>query len=252
MTYSTLLTDVGHAALAQAHATQTPLVFSHLVVGDGVHANIAESVGLTALLHEVHRTPAGRVYIDAEHPTWVVIEAAIPADVGGWTVREIGLICNGQLLAIGKFPETYKPVISDGAGRDMVIRMIIETNNAGDVSLVIDPSVAVASTQSVLDAIGSHEAKPDPHPQYLTHAEGDDRFVPLAQRAAAGGVATLGADGLVPLSQLPPAIASDAELAASLAAHVTEPDPHPQYLTAAELQSVLRQQRARRHFFANQ
>lgn len=68
--------------------------------------------------------------------------------------------------------------------------------NASDVGA--DPAGAAAA------AIAAHVAAPDPHPQYLTAAEGSASFDPLGAAAA------------------------------EIAAHVAAPDPHPQYLTAAE------------------
>ena len=60
-----------------------------------------------------------------------------------------------------------------------------------------------------------------------------------------------GDDGLVPLTQLPPAIATDAELAAALAAHVDPlTDPHRQYVTAGELAVALAGQRSRSYFIS--
>jgi hypothetical protein len=60
-----------------------------------------------------------------------------------------------------------------------------------------------------------------------------------------------GDDGLVPLTRLPPDIATDAELAASLAAHVDPlTDPHRQYITAAKLAAALAGRRGRTYFIS--
>lgn len=255
-TFYTLLTAIGAADFINAQAGGTTVPFTHLALGDGNGAAVIPLESMTGLVHEVHRVPVSSVTADVENPNWLVIEAVVPTTVGGWTVREIGLIGGGgagnKLLAIGNFPDTYKPLLAEGSGRDLVVRMIVQVGNASVVQLTVDPSVALATNQSIANAIAAHEAKADPHAQYQTQAEGDGRYVPLSQRGAAGGVATLGGDGLVPLTQLPPAIATDAELAASLAAHVDPMiDPHPQYITQAELDAQMLNGRARRHYFAN-
>ena len=256
MSFYTLLTAIGAADFINAQAGCTTVPFTHLALGDGNGAAVIPLESMTALVHEVHRVPISSVTADVENPSWLVIEAVVPTTVGGWTVREIGLIGGGgagnKLLAIGNFPDTYKPLLAEGSGRDLVVRMIVQVGNASVVQLTVDPSVALATNQSIANAVAAHEAKADPHPQYQTQAEGDARYVPLSQRGAASGVATLGGDGLVPLAQLPPAIATDAELAASLAAHVdTSGDPHPQYVTQAELDAQMLEGRARRYYFAN-
>lgn len=45
---------------------------------------------------------------------WIKIEGLIPSTVGGFTVREVGVIDSaGDLIAIGKYPATYKPTLGD-------------------------------------------------------------------------------------------------------------------------------------------
>ncbi|MBS1186674.1 MAG: Phage-related tail fiber protein-like protein [Burkholderiaceae bacterium] len=225
MSYYTILTAIGSEEFAYAEANQTKIPFTHLVLGDGNGAAVTPDDSMTALTNEVYRIAITRLAVDSENPKWMIIEAAIPADVGGWTVREIGLIGGhngGTLLAVGNFPETYKPLPNEGSARDLVVRMIVQVSNASVAQLVIDPSVALASAQFVNHAITAHEAKADPHPQYIE----------VAEKAAASGVAPLDENRRVPLEHLPPAIATDEELAASLYAHVDPAtDPHPQYLT---------------------
>lgn len=251
--FYTLLTSHGAALLTTAYYSGVPLSLSHIAVGDGNGQPVTPTEAMTALVHEVHRVPLSALNSDSTNPNWLVAEAVLPSTVGGWTVREVGLfVADGQLIAIGNFPDTYKPLLAEGSGRDLLIRMIVETSNAGQVTLTVDPGVVLATSQTVINAIAVHEAKPDPHPQYLTHPEGDERYIPSLQRGAAGGVAPLGDDNLVPLANLPPAIATDAELAASLSAHVDPAsDPHPQYLTQPDGDDRYVQlgRRASRYFF---
>lgn len=243
-TYFTLLTTIGAAAVINAQASGTTVELTHLALGDGNGAAIVPTEAMTALKREVHRVPLSSITIDPENPTWLIVEAVVPTQVGGWTVREIGLIGGpgARLLAVGNFPETYKPMLTEGSGRDLVVRMILQVGNAALVQLTVDPSVSVATHQALKNAIAAHEAKSDPHPQYLRKV----------QRGAPDGVASLDSTGLVPPSQLPPAIATDEELAASLYAHVDPAqDPHSQYLTVARMNALLRASRAARYFFAN-
>lgn len=230
--YYTLLTSIGTAEWVNAEVAGLHVPVTHLALGDGNGNPVIPTENMTALVNEVHRVPITSVTVDIENPNWLIFETVILATIGGWTIREIGLIGgNGggnKLLAAGNFPATYKPVLTEGAAKDLVIRLIVEVSNAEIVNLTIDPSVVVATNQAIANAVAAHEAKPNPHPQYIL----------ATQKGVANGVATLGGDGLVPLSQLPPAIATDAELAASLAAHVGAGDPHPQYLTVSEGEAI--------------
>lgn len=243
MSFYTLLTALGAAEFINAQAGGVTVPFTHLALGDGNGAAVTPVESMTALVHEVHRVPISSVTVDPENPNWLVIEAVVPTTVGGWTVREIGLIGGGgagnKLLAIGNFPDTYKPLLTEGSGRDLVVRMIVQVGNASVVQLTVDPSVSVATNQSIANAVAAHEAKAEPHDQYIN----------VSQKGMPNGVATLGDDGLVPLTQLPPAIATDAELAAALAAHVDPlTDPHRQYITAGELAVALAGRRGRTYF----
>lgn len=250
--FYTLLTSHGAALLTTAYYSGVPLSLSHLAVGDGNGQPVTPTEAMSALVREVHRVPLSSLNSDSANPNWLVAEAVLPSNVGGWTVREVGLLdANGQLIAIGNFPDTYKPLLAEGSGRDLLIRMIIETGNAESVALTVDPGVVLATSQTVINAVVAHEAKPDPHPQYLTEPDGDGRYIKTAEKGAAAGVAPL-VGGLVPFEHLPPAIASDAELAASLAAHVDpENHPHAQYLRQPEgdARYVRQGQRAARFFF---
>ena len=179
-TYYTLLTTTGAAEWANAQAFGETISITHMVLGDGNGNPVLPVEGMSALTHEVYRALISSLSVDSENPGWLVVEAIIPASVGGWTIREVGLIggsgTGGKLLAIGNFPETYKPLLAEGAAKDLVIRMIFEVSNASIVNLTINPSVAVATTQSVANAVFAHEAKLDPHPQYLTQLRGDARY----------------------------------------------------------------------------
>ncbi len=232
--YYTLLTAVGAAEWVNAEIANTSVPVSHLAFGDGNGNLIIPTEDFTALTHEVHRVPITSVTAHPDNANWLVFEAVIPASIGGWTIRELGLIGgNGggnKLLAIGNFPATYKPLLAEGAAKDMVIRVIIQVSNASVVNLTIDPSVVVATNQAIDNGIAAHEGKANPHGQYIRTVE----------KGEVAGVAPLGLDRLVPVAFLPPAIATDAELAASLSAHVDpNGDPHPQYVTADELAAAL-------------
>lgn len=173
MTYFyTTPTNQGLAAHANAQAAGTVVSWTHLAVGDGNGAAVTPNQTATALAREVHRVPISSVTQHPDNANWIVIEAVILAAVGGFTIREQGLIgAGGKLLFVGNFPDTYKPVIAtENASRDMTIRMVVEVASAATVNITVDPSVAVATNQSVLNAIAQHVALPNPHSQYLLSA----------------------------------------------------------------------------------
>lgn len=147
-TYYTILTNLGAALHANAQVTQTTVPWTHMCLGDGGGVPVVPVQTQTALKREVHRLAITDIAQHPDNPNWLIVEAVVPSDVGGWTVRETAIYggANGtQCIAVGNYPETYKPVLAEGAAREMVMRMVVEISSTATVKLTIDPAVAIAS-----------------------------------------------------------------------------------------------------------
>lgn len=152
--FYTILTRVGLTKVANSQVTGNKVNLTTMAVGDGAGAYYNPTIEATSLRREVWRGSIGVINNDENNPNWIVIETVIPAVDGGFFVREVGLFDDeGDLIAIGKYPETYKPVLADGSAKDLYIRMIIEVSNASAVTLKIDPAVVLASRKYVDDQI---------------------------------------------------------------------------------------------------
>lgn len=157
--FYTLLTQVGQAKLANAVALGNTIELTHLAVGDGGGSVPTPDSDRTALINEVRRAPINRVEVDADNPNWVVVEQVMPPDVGGWTIREIGVLDSaGDLIAYGNYPETYKPTLDEGSGRTQTVRMVLQVSDTAAVTLKVDPSVVLA-TRGYADDIGEQAAQ---------------------------------------------------------------------------------------------
>lgn len=166
-TYFCILTSLGAAKMANATALGEVVEFSQMALGDGGGSLPTPDQSQASLVNEVRRAALNSVEIDPDNPTWIVCEQVIPADVGGWTVRETGIYdTDGDLIAVGNFPETYKPVLEEGSGRTQTIRMVIQVSNAATVTLKIDPSVVLATREYADLKDAAHAEAEDPHPQY--------------------------------------------------------------------------------------
>lgn len=175
-TYYTLLTTAGRAYEAACRAAGKPILLAAMSVGDGGGAGYDPKETATTLKREVWRGDLIELRQDEEHSTWLVAGTTIPFDVGGWTIREVGIwTATGELYAVGRFPDSLKPGPDSGSPKEFLIRTVIETSNAAEVHFSIANSEVAASrewAQQQLDlAIALHEAKPDPHPQYMTLAQ---------------------------------------------------------------------------------
>lgn len=161
-TYFCILTSLGAAKMANATALGEVVEFSQMALGDGGGSLPTPDQSQTSLVNEVRRAALNSVEIDPDNPTWIVCEQVIPAETGGWTIRETGIYdTDGDLIAVGNFPETYKPVLEEGSGRTQTIRMVIQVSNAATVTLKIDPSVVLATREYVDKSSDEHleEAK---------------------------------------------------------------------------------------------
>ncbi len=156
MAFYTILTEVGKAKLANATALGTVVQLTDIAVGDGDGADVIPVESMTALTNQVWSGPINHLYIDSANANWIVSEGYIPTDVGDFTIREVGLFdADGDMIAVGNYPETYKPVNTSGSAKDLYLKVIIEVSNSSVVELKIDPAVVLASRKYVDDAIES-------------------------------------------------------------------------------------------------
>lgn len=153
--YYSTLTKIGLNAIARATTMNEKVKFSKFCIGD---AEINPDVTTTALGHEVWQGSLSSIVVDENNPNWIVLTCIISATVGGFTIREVGIKDeDGNLLAVASYPETYKPILAEGAGKDLIVRVILEVSNTECVELKIDPTVTLA-TRSDLEAIENKKA----------------------------------------------------------------------------------------------
>lgn len=146
MSFYTLLTATGQAKITAAIASGIPVVLTQMAVGDGGGAAVTPVENRAALVNEVNRGPLNNLTVDAVNPNWFTAERVIAPDVGGWTIREVGLFdAAGTLIAYGNFPESYKPMLAEGSGKELVIRVQCEVSETSAITILVDPSVVLAT-----------------------------------------------------------------------------------------------------------
>ena len=149
-TYYTILTKVGQAKIANAIAYGRQLQITQFALGDGNGASYEPDESQTALKHEVYRANVSNVVVSDQSINMLEVNMAVPADQGGWVVREMGVYdADGDLIAISKTPDDPKPGAGSGAAKDVVYRLFIVVANTDAVEIKIDPTVAVATKAEV-------------------------------------------------------------------------------------------------------
>lgn len=148
--FYTLITNIGKSKIANANVLGTKVAFTTLKVGDGNGRYYEPTEAQENLVNEVWQGGINSIRVDENNSNWIVIDTVIPSSVGGFTIREAGIFDDtGELLAIAKYPETYKPVAENGATKDLTIEMILEVTNAASVTLKVDPAVTLATQKDI-------------------------------------------------------------------------------------------------------
>ncbi|WP_050991878.1 phage tail protein [Bradyrhizobium yuanmingense] len=181
-TYKTILTNKGLQLVASASAAGTQIVLTDMAVGDGNGNPVTPNPAQTTLARERYRYVVNRLVAMPDDPTAFLAELIIPADVGGFTIREVGLYTNnGELFAVANVPNAYKPTADEGSFGDTVVRMVFKVANASVVTIVFDPNVTVATQSWVTNNVNAASLIPGGLTnQFLaknTNANGDFKWV---------------------------------------------------------------------------
>ncbi|QJQ00206.1 phage tail protein [Herbaspirillum rubrisubalbicans Os34] len=153
-----ILTAVGEAKDANAKALGIPLRFKQMAVGDGGGVVPTPDRSRTKLYNQQYKALLNQLSRDPINTNQLIAELVIPEKEGGWWMRELGLYDeDGDLIAYGNCPPTYKPQLAEGSGRTQVVRMVIIMTSASNVELKIDPSVVLA-TRSYLESYAAQKA----------------------------------------------------------------------------------------------
>lgn len=191
--FFSLITDIGKRQITNAVALGKKVELSSLCVGDGAGGYYEISESQTQLKNQVWEGALTKVIVGESNKNEILVEAYIPTDIGGFYIREAGIKDkDGNLIAVAKHPETYKPVGEFGAYKDITIRMILTFSNAANVILKVDPSIVVATQKDLHDLINN-----------LPNLLNLEEYQKTKEKGKAGGYASLGADGKVPKNQLP-------------------------------------------------
>lgn len=135
--YYSIITNTGLAKHVAASLGGAPIDLTHLAVGDSNGTPYNPVATATALQNERHRTTTTYVVVDDNNPNQLIVEAVIDETIGPFYVREVGIFdADGDLFAIGKFPETFKPNLPSGSGRKLYVRMILAFASSPQVNVV--------------------------------------------------------------------------------------------------------------------
>jgi hypothetical protein len=153
MSSITVITTLGQAQLAAAVANAILLESAVIVVGDGGGAIYVPNEAQTELVNEVW---SGAATVSQSEDR-VIFTAAIPIDVGGFTVREVGVklgeIGDETLFIVSQHPVTQK-IAAPGNGAGVLPIQITFIANSAQIAVLpvvsaSNPTLALTQTPHI-------------------------------------------------------------------------------------------------------
>lgn len=109
--FYSIITNRGKELEAEALASGTKITLAKFVVGDGNGQAVALKPTQTKLINEQYRGDIGELSVSPDQPTQMMAKVVLPTEVGGFTVREIGMLTDaGELYAVANCAAIEKPV----------------------------------------------------------------------------------------------------------------------------------------------
>lgn len=157
--YYVLLTKAGAELEAAAHAAGKPVKLKWIAVGDGGGTVPVPQVSATALVHEVWRGQIDTAKPDPDDPAVTWFTKIIPADVGGFWIRELGFFAEGLnegdepvLYAYGDHAPYYKILPGDGQAVTHELSIPLILSGTAQVQIVMRES-GYATVTALQDAL---------------------------------------------------------------------------------------------------
>ena len=150
--YYSIMTEIGLKKIADLALSDKKLNFFDMVYGDGNGHETIPLKSQTALVNQVGSVKPRLVSINPTARNIIEVSAVIPADVGGFILREIGIKDEvGDLIAVGNMPPTPKAILEEGICSELELIMQIAVSNSENVKIEINPNI-ISATKAELNA----------------------------------------------------------------------------------------------------
>ncbi|ENJ4437734.1 phage tail protein [Salmonella enterica] len=157
--FKTIITDYGKQRLIAAMSPGgTKLTLTQMAVGDGGGNPTNPDTTSAALVNEVWRAAVNSVSVDKTHTNIIIVELLIPAEVGGFWIREAGIYDEfNKLVAVCSLPASEKPLLEQGSGRAQTVRMTLVISDISTINITIDSTTIIATNDYVNNSLKEHE-----------------------------------------------------------------------------------------------
>lgn len=132
--YYSILTNRGKELEAQSSATGKPVIIKDFVVGDGNGQPVTPNPAKTTLNHEVYRSGISALQVSPVQANQFIAQLVLPPGVGGFVVREVGLLTDaGELYAVANCAAIEKPV----SGISVTLQFRLAVSETADIELKV-------------------------------------------------------------------------------------------------------------------
>lgn len=150
--YESVVTDLGNELMMNAVANGKKVTITQFAVGDGNGEYYRPETTMTKLKNETWRGNINSCRVSPEAKNILIVTAVCPGDVGGFTVREMGVFdTNNNMIAVCNCPATPKVAITDGVVNEVCLEMELVLLNGDSVQLVVDPYIVTATKKDIQD-----------------------------------------------------------------------------------------------------
>ncbi len=215
--YYNVTTNLGDVEVANAITSGTKINITHIAFGDGGGSVPTPNKSRTTLVREVHRQAVTKYERHPTNQNWIVIETIIPSNVGGFTIREMGIIGNGKLISHGSHAPYEKVAVLSGVS-EYRLRFTQNITDGNVVSITLDDSLIYATQawtdenyvprDEIVDDLTTDDAKKPVSAKQAKKLQ--DEKLDANKRGAVSGVASLDENKKVPVIELPSATFSAA------------------------------------------
>lgn len=193
--YKTVVTDLGKEKIAAAALEGQKVNIVAAAVGDGGGAYYIPTPDQRSLRGEQWRGDIAMKRINQDSPNIIDIKVVIPRNVGGFTVREMGVLDDqGDLIAVCNIPDTEKAVILEGIAATLTLTMHIIVADATVLNFTIDPTLDPVPYEEFMELQAAHE-------KLLREIIGGEVTAPLATSTGAA-IATQDGAAIVAVKKL--------------------------------------------------
>ncbi len=142
--YFNVTTNVGDAAIANAIANNSKLNITHIAFGDGNGSVPIPTKTRTSLVKEVHRQAVTKYTMHPTITNYIVIETIIPSNIGGFWIREMGIIADNVLISHGSHAPFFKVADPEGVS-EYRLKFTQNVRDGNVVEISLDESLIYAS-----------------------------------------------------------------------------------------------------------